>query len=73
MTEFTVEQARNFAGMSQKEMADIIGTSKNAYIRKEKGLARFYIDEAYKFSEAVGISISNIVFFNRNVPKNGKS
>lgn len=72
MPNFTVEQARNFAGLSQKDMAAVIGTSKNAYIRKEKGLARFYIDEAYKFSDATGINISNIVFFNKNVPKSGK-
>ena len=72
MPNFTVEQARNFAGLSQKDMAAIIGTSKNAYIRKEKGLARFYIDEAYKISNATGINISNINFFNQNVPKSGK-
>lgn len=54
-------------------MSVLLGMSENAYINKEKGETRFYVDEALKFSNIVGIPFENIVFcnvnfFKKNVP-----
>ena len=66
MDKFTVEQARKLSSLSVREMAKRIGLSQNAYYKKEKGLSRFYYDEALKFSEIVNIPIDSI-FFTQNV------
>lgn len=60
---FTVEQARILSGHSQESMAKALGLSKNAYINKEKGLSRFYVDEAILFEKICGINFSKIKFF----------
>lgn len=65
---YTVEQARTLRKISQKKMAELLGLSENTYINKEKGLTRFYIDEALKFSEIVGVELCDINFFTHNVP-----
>ena len=70
---YTVEQARGLAKISQKRMSVLLGMSENAYINKEKGETRFYVDEALKFSNIVGIPFENIIFcnvnfFKKNVP-----
>lgn len=49
-------------------MARLMGISENTYINKEKGETKFYIDEACKFSDLVGIPLQNIIFFKNNVP-----
>ena len=71
MQSLTPEQARRMSGYSQKEMADLLGISKNAYINKEKGLIRFYVDEACKFSEIVGIDFNDIIFLPSMCQNNG--
>ena len=63
MIELTVEQARKVSGISQKEMAKVLHISENAYINKEKGISRFYVDEACKFAEAVNLPLETIKFF----------
>ncbi|MCH1941620.1 helix-turn-helix transcriptional regulator [Holdemania massiliensis] len=63
MIELTVEQARKVSGISQKEMAKILNISENAYINKEKGVSRFYVDEACRFAEAVNLPLETIKFF----------
>lgn len=62
MKEYTVRQARVLANISSKEMAKMLGLSQNAYLKKEKGLSRFYYDEALKFSSFVNIPADNIFF-----------
>lgn len=66
MNNFTVEQARKLAGLSIRKMASLMGLSAGAYLKKEKGLSRFYFDEAIKFSAIVGIPLDNI-FFTKSV------
>ncbi len=68
---YTVEQARNLKKISQKEMAKLLGLSENGYINKEKGLSRFYIDEALCFSKCVQIPFSEIIFFKKSCHKKG--
>lgn len=63
---YTVKQARLLANISVREMAKRLGMSQNAYFNKEKGLSRFYYDEAEKLSSIVNIPMDNI-FFTSNV------
>ena len=44
------------------EIKEILKISKNSYINKENGTSRFYVDEALKFSKAVGIPFDKIKF-----------
>ena len=63
MDKLTVKQARKIADLSITEMAKRLGLSSNGYLYKEQGKRRFYVDEAIKFSKAVGIPIENILFY----------
>lgn len=65
---YTPEQARRLKGISQAKMASLMGISENTYINKEKGDTKFYIDEACKFSDLVGIPLEKIIFFKHDVP-----
>ncbi len=67
MEKFTPEQARKLAGLSQSLIAKKLNISENTYVKKEKGVSRFYIDEAYLLSEIVGINIEKIIFKNRRL------
>ena len=60
---FTVEQARVLSGHSQESMAKALNMAKNTYINKEKGLSRFYVDEAILFEKVSGINFNQIKFF----------
>jgi len=62
MEKYTVRQARVLANITIKEMAKKMGLSQTAYFKKEKGLSRFYYDEAVKFSSFVNIPMDNIFF-----------
>lgn len=65
---YTVEQARTLSKISQRKMAELLELSENTYINKEKGLTRFYIDEALKFCEIVNLNLEDINFFTHDVP-----
>lgn len=71
MQQFTIEQARKYAGLSQAEIAKELDISLNAYISKEKGITKFYVDEALKFSEKVGLPFNQIIFLPEMFQKNG--
>lgn len=62
MEEYTVEQARRLAKISQAKMAQLLGLSENTYINKEKGETRFYVDEALCFAKYVNIPFEKIKF-----------
>lgn len=66
---YTVEQARTLRKISQRKMAELLNINENTYINKEKGLSRFYIDEALKFCDIVNLDLGNINFFTKSVPK----
>lgn len=68
--EFTLEQARKYAGLSQVEMADKLEMSERWYIQFEKGRKIFRIDLAYKFAEITGVPFKNIIFFEGQLQKN---
>lgn len=62
MENFTPEQARLLRGFSQERMAAEMGIHENTYISKEKGMTRFYLDEAYRFCEIVEMPMEQISF-----------
>ncbi|WP_039914191.1 helix-turn-helix transcriptional regulator [Anaerococcus hydrogenalis] len=59
---FTLRQARTFAGITQSEMAEKLGMTEKTYIQYEKYRRIFRMDDAYKFSEIVGIDLDKIIF-----------
>ena len=57
---FTPQQARRFSGVTAKRIAERLGVSYATYNNKENGKSKFYVDEAIKFAEIVGVPFENI-------------
>lgn len=55
----TVKVARVSCGFLQKEVADHLELSLNAYVKKENGKSRFYFDEITRISTLFGVPIQN--------------
>ena len=53
------------AGMTQAQLAKLINMPFSSYQRKEAGLSKFTVDEAYKISKVLGLTIEEIFFTNR--------
>ncbi len=66
---FSIEQARNYSGLTQVEMAKKLGISVGRYGQIENGTNYFRMDEAHHFSEITGIPMQNIIFFGQKVQK----
>lgn len=70
MAMFTLKGARSNARISQREMAEKLGISTNAYNRHENTDEMvFNVEQAFTFSEAVGIPMDDIMFFIPNYTK----
>lgn len=61
---FTLEQARKHRGLTQEQIAKMLGMTKRTYIDYEQYKRAFRIDKAFLFAEIVNIPIDNIIFFN---------
>lgn len=59
---FTVKQARQYAGYTQREMAKMLGVSRDAYRKIERFPEAATIATAKKIREVVGIPIDQIFF-----------
>lgn len=59
---FDLRQARQYAGLKQEEVARKIGVAKITYQKYEHGERHMRTDKAKKFSEAVNIPQSQIIF-----------
>lgn len=57
---FTVRQARKYAGMTQVQMAKILGIDRTTYIRIEKDVTRATVGQINRISEVTGIPIKEI-------------
>lgn len=55
----TIKELREFAGLTQKEFADVLGMSVYTYAYKEKS-NRFYFSEVYMICDKVGVDINDI-------------
>lgn len=59
---FTVKQARQYAGYTQRDMASMLGISRDTYRKIEQSPENATISAAKKISEVVGIPIDQIFF-----------
>lgn len=62
MLGFTVKQARQYAGFTQREMAEKLGVSRDTYRKIEASPEDATIATAKRISEVVGIPIDQIFF-----------
>ena len=58
---FTIEQARKYAGMTQKEMAKSIGMSTSTYIRIEQNVTNARVGVINRISKCTGIPVSDFI------------
>lgn len=63
---FTLKQARQYAGLTQSEIADRLGVGLATYRTYEWGESQMRMDKAQRFSDIVGIDLSNIIFLKIN-------
>lgn len=61
-TKFTLKQARQYVGMSQRQMAELLSISRDTYIRLEKIQDNVTIGQAKIIAGATGFS-PNAIFF----------
>ena len=62
MLKFTVKQARQYAGLSMKEMGECLGMCKDTYSSREKDPSKFTIPEGEKISKKTGIPMDLLIF-----------
>lgn len=62
-SKFSLSAARHNIGLSQSEMADLLGVSLPTYVSYEHGKTLMRVDTADKFSKIVKIPKQQIVFF----------
>lgn len=62
-SKFSLSAARHNVGLSQSEMADLLGISLPTYVSYEHGKTLMRVDTADKFSKIVKIPKHQIVFF----------
>lgn len=61
--QYTLEQARILAGLTQREMAKKMKMSEKTYIQYEKYRRVFRMDQAYLFMKHVNVPFDSIIFF----------
>lgn len=58
----TVKMARVFAGLTQRDVAEILGVHVQTYMKWEKNPEEMSIGTAKQFSRIVGIGVEEIFF-----------
>ena len=58
-------QARKEAKLSQQEVADILGISRNSYGQKERDDVSFNLEEMFALSELLNISLDDLFISNK--------
>ena len=59
--------ARKRAKLSQQEVADILGISRNSYGQKERGDVPFNLEEMFALSELLNTSLDDLFISKRQV------
>lgn len=59
---YTIKQARQLAGYTQKEMAKELGISESTYYKYENYLTYMRMDTAFLFSKLTNLNIEDIFF-----------
>jgi len=60
---FTLAQARMLSGLTQRQIAEMLGVSEKTYIQYEKYRKVLDMKQAFDFSHFTGISMNEIIFF----------
>lgn len=63
---FTMKQARNYAGLTQKEVSKLMGITPKTYIGYEHGRVPIQVDKAKEFSKIVNMNSDRIIFLQTN-------
>ena len=58
--QFTLKQARNYANMTQAEMAKYLDIDRSTYIKIEKDVSRATVGQINRISVKTGIPVSDI-------------
>ena len=58
-------QVRKQAKLSQQEVADILGISRNSYGQKERGDVLFNLEEMFALSELLNVSLDDLFISNK--------
>ena len=58
-------EARKQAKLSQQEVADILGISRNSYGQKERGDVSFNLEEMFALSELLNTSLDDLFISNK--------
>lgn len=69
-------EARKQKGLTQEDMAKAIGVTSQQYGKREREKVSISLEEAYIFSEMLGVPIEDLFpkyFFNVDVPKMHKT
>ncbi|WJY27418.1 helix-turn-helix transcriptional regulator [Sporosarcina trichiuri] len=67
--QYTLDQARNLANLTQPEMADHLGMSLKTYVQYEKYRNILRMDKGYLFAKRVPVPFDSIIFFPDQVQK----
>lgn len=62
-TKFSLSAARHNVGLSQSQMAELLGVSLPTYANYENGKTLMRVDTADKFSKIVKIPKQQLIFF----------
>lgn len=66
---FTLKQARNYAGFSQKGIAKRLHVGLNTYRNYESGVSPMRIKTAEMFAKLTGIPFDQIIFYSEDTDK----
>ena len=59
--QFTIEQARKYAGLTQEQMGKSIGVHRQTYMKIEKNPSTATVGQLNKISNITGIPIGNFI------------
>ena len=68
--QYTIEQARILAGLTQVETAEKLGMSEKTYIQYEKYRRVFKMNDGMAFAKIVGMKLNQIIFFEGQLQMN---
>lgn len=62
--QFTIKQARKYAGLTQEQLAVSIGVHRQTYMRIERDPATATIGQINKISDVTGIPVGDFILLN---------
>lgn len=60
--QFTIKQARQYAGLTQAQVAESIGVCRHRYMKIEKDISSATVAELQKVAAATGVPMRDLVF-----------